>query len=464
MDGKSLGILSPTEDSLALLAQHIARHLQKLDSGDPRLLKPSLNDDQGLRRLLREVSLETGGLTLDEAMTQVVHGLTTRSLHTGHPRHLGYANPSPSLVSTVGDALAAAFDPQLAMSPSAPFALALERDALGALASAAQLPSDPDASHCTTGASESLFTALAMALTRAEPRYLDEGILGFASRPRVYASHAAHRSLAKCLRMLGLGDRSGAWLRSTRADGVLDGATLAHAIDEDIRSGFLPLAVVATAGSTESGGIDKIDELVHVGRARGLWLHVDAAWGGGAALSQRGRDAMFGAHQADSFAWDAHKWPGNSLATGMLFTPHRELLQRLFGVQAAYMAGGLAHRFATTVQWSRRATGLKLWLMLATEGIDGLRARCDKWLELGDFLRAWCEREGVEVAETNSVFPVILLAIDNPAGRVRRVRHQGIGWVSTCEFQSRTWVRVAVTSPRTTREDLDAVLAALTRG
>src|SRR5262249_1368544 len=160
----------------------------------------------------------------------------------------------------------------------------------------------------------------------------------------------------------------------------------------DRGSGLLPFLVVGTAGTTNAGAIDPLPDLAALCRDEGLWFHVDAAWGGAAAVSDRLRPLLAGIERADSATGDAHKWLSVPVSAGMFFCRHRAPLEAAFGVQAAYVPPKrdteAPDNLRTSLQWSRRFMGLKVFMVLAEQGLGGVAARIDHQAAMGDLLRA----------------------------------------------------------------------------
>src|SRR2546430_11489276 len=176
--------------------------------------------------------------------------------------------------------------------------------------------------------------------------------------------------------MAGLGRRA---LRAVATDGQLqmDLGDLARRVAEDRHEGLAPFMVVATAGTTAAGVIDPLPELAAFCRAEGLWLHVDAAWGGAAVLSPRLRGHLAGIEAADSITCDAHKWFSVPMGAGMVFCRHPEAVGAAFRAETSYMpertVGPVQDPYTTSVQWSRRVIGLKLFPGLRGQGAGGGR-------------------------------------------------------------------------------------------
>jgi glutamate/tyrosine decarboxylase-like PLP-dependent enzyme len=282
---------------------------------------------------------------LDEPMplpdlVRAAAGLLRRhAVHVIHPRYFGLFNPSVRDASALGDALAALYNPQLAVWAHAPAAAELERHALRRLASA--LGREGDAATFTTGGAEANLTAVLAALARLAPGWEEGGVRALPARPALYASVEAHHSFVKIARIVGLGAEA---LREVGVDERLrmDPEALDRRIADDRGKGFSPLLVVGTAGTTGAGIIDPLPALATVAAGAGAWFHVDAAYGGAAALVPRLRPDLEGIARADSVTWDAHKGLSVPMGAGMLFCRDAEALRRAFAVTTSYMPSAAA--------------------------------------------------------------------------------------------------------------------------
>src|SRR5204863_1107985 len=166
----------------------------------------------------------------------------------------------------------------------------------------------------------------------------------------------------------------------------MDLGDLARRVAADRQSGLAPFMVVGTAGTTAAGVIDPLPELAAFCRAEGLWLHVDAAWGGAAVLSPRLRGHLAGIEAADSITCDAHKWFSVPMGAGMFFCRHREAVAEAFRAETSYMpgkTGAVVDPYTTSVQWSRRFIGLKLFMALAERGEAGYVEMIEHQAHLG---------------------------------------------------------------------------------
>src|SRR5437588_2183015 len=280
------------------LADAVAKLESEIANGP---IVPSVTPDEIRGHLTARYDF-TKPRALDDVTADVEQMLRTWQVHITHPRYLGLFNPSVTLASVIGDTLAAMYNPQLATWRTSPAANEIERHTLGWLAAKLGLPANAIATF-TSGGAEANLSATIVALTRAFPRYAEDGLRGASASPTIYVSGEAHHSFNKIAHMTGLGRRA---VRTVATDGELrmDLDDLARRVAGDRRDGFAPCMVVGTAGTAGAGAVDPLPELARFCRAEHLWLHVDAAWGGAAIISPRLRDCLAGIEAADSITCD----------------------------------------------------------------------------------------------------------------------------------------------------------------
>ncbi|MBV8202074.1 MAG: pyridoxal-dependent decarboxylase, partial [Acidobacteria bacterium] len=218
-------------------------------------------------------------VTVAEALDFAVDNLWRHQVHTPHPRYFGLFNPAPATMGIAGDALAAAFNPQLAAWSHSPFAVEVEQHLVRSLAGRFGYDPAKAEGSFTSGGAEANLTAVNVALLRAFPEIGRRGLLALRSQPSIYLSPQAHHSFVKAARLTGLGTDA---VREVALDAALRmrADDLAARLAADRADGYAPFLVVATAGSTGAGAIDPIAALAEVAEREGIWLHVDAAWGG----------------------------------------------------------------------------------------------------------------------------------------------------------------------------------------
>jgi glutamate/tyrosine decarboxylase-like PLP-dependent enzyme len=406
---------------------------------------------------------------LDRVAADVAAVMRAWSLHCTHPRYLGLFNPSVHEAGVWADALAALYNPQVGAWAHNPAANEIERHVLRFLAGSLGLDPDATGAHFTTGGSEANQTAVLAALAARCPDALRRGLAAVPERPAIYVSSESHHSFNKIVRVTGLGDDA---LRVVPADDALrlDVAALRDAMRTDRAAGWLPLMIVGTAGTTGAGAIDPLPALADACRDEGAWFHVDAAWGGTAALSPALRAHLAGIERADSVTWDAHKWLSVPMGAGMFFTRHPDVLRVPFGVHTGYVPDaipGVDDQYLGTLQWSRRFIGLKLFMTLAELGAEGVRADVERQAAMGDALRARLADAGWLVVNETPL-PVVCfthprLRGDAAATRavLARVLAGGRVWISELALRGETVLRACVTSYRTAESDLDTLVAEL---
>lgn len=415
-------------------------------------------------------------VTPDVALDFAIDSLWRYQVHTPHPRYFGLFNPAPTTMAIAAEALVAAFNPQLAAWSHSPFAAEVEQHLVRSLAG--RFGYDPARAEgtFTSGGAEANLTAVSVALLRAFPEVGRRGLLALRVRPSIYLSTQAHHSFVKAARLAGLGTDA---VREVAVDGALRMRLddLAARLAADRAEGHAPFLVVATAGSTAAGAIDPLAKLAEMAEREGVWLHVDAAWGGAAALLPELRPALAGIERASSITFDPHKWLSMPMGAGLFLTRHPGVLERTFRVTTGYMprAAGQpagqqapADPYSHSPQWSRRFTGLKLFLSLAVAGWEGYAASLRRQVALGDRLRQGLIAHGWTVINETPL-PIVCFH-RGAAGQATQLEAvaadlvaSGAAWISTVKLDSETALRACITNHRTTAADVDALIDAVGR-
>ncbi len=310
----------------------------------------------------------------------------------GHPRFYGWVNSPPAVIGVFAEALAAAMNPSVAGGDHA--AVHLERQVIRWLADLAGLPRG-SGGLLVSGASMATLTALAVARNRAM------SALGFdvrsqgmpsANAPRlvIYATAEAHGCARKAIELLGVGSAN---IREIEIDEdfTMRSADLAAVLAADRERGDLPVAVIASAGTVNTGAIDPILAISEVCAQFGVWLHVDAAYGGPAVLLVDGyQDVVAGLGRADSIAIDPHKWFYVPVDAGLLLLREPCLARETFSLVPPYLRGE-----ASEAPWfseygfeqTRPFRALKIWMAIQHLGLDGYRDLIGHDLDLAGYLR-----------------------------------------------------------------------------
>lgn len=413
-------------------------------------------------------------LSPDAALDFVVGLMRKYQTHNSHPRYFGLYDPATTTMGVAAETLAAAFNPQLAVWSQSPAAVEMEQHLVRAFGGRFGYRATDTDGTFTSGGAEANHTALLTALTRAFPDFASKGLRALDSQPVLYVSSEAHHSLLKAARMCGLGSEA---VREIPVDEKfrMDVGALSRRIARDRSQWFAPFMVVATAGTTNAGAIDPIDRVADVAEGAGLWLHVDAAWGGAAALVPELRHLLEGLGRADSITFDPHKWLSVPRGAGLYLTRHADVLGRTFGVRPAYMplkkteGMNVVDPFGHSMQWSRRFIGLRVFLSLLVAGWDGYAAALRHQVEMARHLSSQLERSGWEVVNDPSLAVVCFFDRARAEGGdadylealAEHVRASGAAWLSTTLVAGRAVLRACVTNYRTERRDVDALVSAL---
>lgn len=400
---------------------------------------------------------------LEEVVADVEQMLHKWQVHVTHPRYFGLFNPSVTLASVIADTIVAMYNPQLASWRTSPAANEIERHTLGWLAAKFGFPANATATFATGGAEANL-SAVIVALTRAFPEYDERGLRGVAATPTIYLSGEAHHSFHKIAHMTGLG-RQALRTVATDRDFKIDVADLSRRVAEDRKNGLAPFLVVGTAGTTGAGAIDPLPDLADFCRREKLWLHVDAAWGGAAVISPALRHHLTGIDAADSITCDAHKWFSVPMGAGMFFCRHADTVAEAFHAETSYMPGKtlgpVADPYTTSVQWSRRFNGLKLFLALAQHGESGYARMIEHQTRMGEVLRESLKCAGWKIVNATPL-PLVCFTRDGlDTGRFLAALHERqIAWMSQVQLGGGEPVlRACVTSYRTTEQDIERVVS-----
>ena len=401
---------------------------------------------------------------IEELVAWTVARMQKGLVHVNHPRYFGLFNPSPTFAALCADRIAGSFNPQLATWTTSPVPVEIEAHVIRAVAARAGLPSGASG-HFTSGGSEANYTALICALTNHSAEFAATGSRAFQGPPVLYVSRDSHLAWLKIAHQAGIG-RSAVRLVSTDGCGRMDSGALRRSLDSDRERGCIPVMIAATAGTTSAGMIDPLVECAKLSRASNIWYHIDAAWGGALIASDHLRFLLNGIDQADSLTIDAHKWFATTMGCGMFITQHPQVLAAAFQVATSFMPSNIEQvdPYVTSVQWSRRFLGLRLFLSLAAAGWSGYAQHVERSIQLAAMLRRQLEARGWSIANDS---PVAVLCIKPPPGGgsvrsiVARVLATGRAWVASAMFEGDEIIRACISNGESSEHDVEELVAAL---
>ena len=389
--------------------------------------------------------------------------------HWNHPGFFAYFGITGSGPGILGETLAAGLNVNAMLWRTSPAATELEEVVSDWMRQLVGLP-DAFRGHINDTASVSSFVALAVARERVPG--LDvraKGLAGRADVPTlvVYCSEQAHSSIDKAVIALGLGHEN---LRKVPADNAfrMDVAALEGAIAADRVAGKRPIAVVATAGTTSTTSVDPIPVIADVAAREGIWLHVDAAYAGSAAVCPEYRALLAGWERADSIVTNPHKWLFTPVDCSLLYLRDVEQLRAAFSLVPEYLRTpeqGVTNLMDYGIQLGRRFRALKLWMVLRGFGAEGIRERirlhCAMAREFAERVRG---APGFEVAAPVPFSTVCFRATPRGTGEeqdavnervLSRVNESGEAFLSHTRLHGRYVLRLAIGNLRTTRAHVE---------
>lgn len=286
----------------------------------------------------------------------------------------------------------------------------------------------------------------------------------------VYLSDQTHSSIARGLRSIGLADDE---IRILPTDNQmrLPVEGLRQAISDDLRLGRRPSMVVATAGTTNTGTVDDLPAIAELCRQHGLWLHVDAAYGGPAALCEPGRHALSGIEYADSVVLDPHKWLFQPYDVGCLLVRRGGILEQAYAMNPEYLLDvkarpGEVDLRNRSLELTRRSRALKLWLTFRTYGAERLGQAVERGIALAEraeqLLRDDARWDVVTPAQLGVVtWAAIGVSSEQHRAAAAALTNDGYASVTTTTIRGRSVLRLCTLNPRTTEDDIRGTLSRL---
>jgi aromatic-L-amino-acid decarboxylase len=414
------------------------------------------------------------GASLESVIDELERKLLPFCTHVNHPGYFGLITPSPLPAGILADFVASALNQNPGAWSIGPAAVAVERRVVRWLADLIGYPAG-SGGNLTSGGMMANFTALKLARDWASGDHAQR--VGIEGRWTAYTSDERHVSVDKAVDAVGLGREN---LRVIPSDSAfrLSLPALEQAIAGDRRQGAHPACIIAMGGSTNTGAVDDLQSLRAIADRERVWLHVDAAYGGGLLLSPRHREVLDGISLADSVTIDPHKWFFAPLDAGAILVKDDARLTRSFGLQPAYLTDQLDRTnerynyFVHGFEQSRRFRALKVWMGLKHCGGD----QAGRWVDANishalrlhelasahpDFVSATrptmsavCLRyapAGTTDTELDELHPVV----------ARRIEEGGRFWISTTQLKGQTFFRINPVNFRTRREHVEELFELL---
>jgi len=317
--------------------------------------------------------------------------------HWNHPNFMAYFNSTGSAPGILAEFLTAALAINGMLWKSAPASTELEQVTLGWLRQMMGLPENFWGIIYDTASVSSMHAIAAARENCTEYNVREKGLSGRGELPRLrlYLSEYAHNSIDKGAITIGIG-LEGVRKIKTDDEFKMIPEELERAIEEDKKNGWRPFCVVATVGTTSITSIDPVSEIADICEKENLWLHVDAAHAGIAAIVPEMRYILNGIERADSMVVNPHKWMFTPMDLSCLYTRKPDVLRRAFSLEAEYLKTSV-DEIATNymdygIQLGRRFRSLKLWFIIRYFGVEGIRNRIKDHLRLGKLFCEWVDK------------------------------------------------------------------------
>jgi glutamate/tyrosine decarboxylase-like PLP-dependent enzyme len=413
------------------------------------------------------------GCRFEEALGTLRDVAVEHSRHSAHPRFFGYVSSPGTAVNAMGSMVASALNINVTGWRSAPVATEIERLAIGWLKEMLAYPAAAGG-LLVSGGSMANFAAIAAARSAKAPAdVVRQGVAAAGAPMRLYVSREGHFSIRKAAAMLGLGADHVRQIR-TNSRLELDLDDLARQVREDRVAGHLPFCVVACAGTVGSGAVDPIAALAQFARRENLWLHVDAAYGGFAALTATGRRLFEGVAEADSVALDPHKWLYLPLGCGCVLYRDPSTARAAFRADAEYTRVMGLEQDEAFVYWdygpelSRPFRALDLWLLFKCVGARALGEAIAENMACAQYV-AGLVQDSLDFELLAPVPLSIFCFRYRPQGFhgdldalnqqvMLTLQHAGSSYLSNARIDGKFALRGCVLNYRTTRRDMEVLL------
>jgi glutamate/tyrosine decarboxylase-like PLP-dependent enzyme len=427
------------------------------------------------------------GIGAEAVLDEIAALVIPHGLRIGAPGFSGWVTTMPTTVPVAAALAGAVAAPQRWWVHPANF---LEVLAMGWLVELLGFPPGFHGTFASGGAAANLLGLGAARQHAGERLGIDVREVGVAGipEPRIYAPPSVHRVVARALAILGLGDRSLCPIPERSGRGRPRGPDLNRLealLDEDLAAGRTPVAVVASAGDVNLGAVDPLEAMADIARARGIWFHVDGAYGGFGILDERVRPLYGELGKIDSFAVDPHKWMATPVGCGALLVRDPELLERAFAIAGADYVRFQRRRGADpgspfdelgegspdrSIEHSSPARGLAVWALLKEIGASGMRARIGRHLDcarrVAERVRATSELELL----SEPVLSICCFRVHPPAIRdsgtlerlnrevLERLHARGRAVPSSTRVDNKLAIRPCFIGARTGVDDADALV------
>ncbi|GAA4027984.1 aminotransferase class V-fold PLP-dependent enzyme [Streptomyces sp. NBC_01352] len=437
-------------------------------------VQPNVSPGSVKAQLPRELPEQPSQALGDDLVALLNDVVVPSSLHWQHPGFFGYFPANASLLSLLGDIASGGIGAQGMLWSTSPAGTEIEQVLLDGLADALGLGREftfagGGGGSLQDSASSASLAALLAALQRSNPDWREHGVDGTET---VYVTAETHSSLAKAVRVAGLGARALRIVPFTQGTLSMSADALADMLAKDAAAGKRPVMVCPTVGTTGTGAIDPVRDIALAAREYQAWVHVDAAWAGVAALCPEFRWLLDGVNLADSFCTDAHKWFYTAFDASFMWVRDAQALPTALSITPEYLrnaateSGEVIDYRDWQVPLGRRMRALKIWSVVHGAGLEGLRESIRGHVAMADSLAARIESEpGFALATPPSLALVCLYLVDRDGrpddaatkAAMEAVNAEGHSFLTHTSVNGHFAIRVAIGATTTLPDHIDTL-------
>jgi len=409
-----------------------------------------------------------------DVLAELEQKLLPYCTHVGHPGYMGLITPSPNPIGVIADFISSALNQNVGAYSIGPSAVALERRVVRWLTDLCGYDAKAGG-NLTSGGMMANFIGLKVGRDTVTHDHAQHD--GIGERWAVYASEERHVSVDKAVDCIGLG-RNALRALPTDSDFQVRLDALENAIAQDKKDSIRPMCIVGMFGTTNTGAVDNVRELRRIADREHMWLHVDAAYGGGMLLSRESPMRDRGLELADSITIDPHKWFYAPLDAGAVLVKDERRLTASFGIKPSYLTDELDQAderyqyYVHGFEQSRRFRSLKVWMSFKRYGTRQIGEWIDNNIRQAKYLHALAENhpdfEGASRPPMSAICIRFTGASLNEADSkklhaavAQRVEQSGRFWMSTTELKGKTWFRINPVNFRTREQHMQELFSLL---
>lgn len=407
---------------------------------------------------------------LPEVYMEMLQNIYASTLFAQHPRSFSCIPSTASLLSWMGDVMTSAYNPHASFQVNAPAATLIEKRLIRWMCGLAGYPEESGGLFVSGG---SIANLTALMAARDAKLTCDERMDAV-----IYVSNQTHSSIAKALHIIGFCKTQ---IRTIPTDRSfrMDLSALQAAITDDIKRGKKPFAVIAAAGTTNTGSIDPIADIAALCQKHDMWLHVDGAFGASTLLSKQQRKKLAGIELSDSLSWDAHKWMLQTYSCSVVLIRTQENLVHSFAAHPEYLKDAESTEESTEFwdlgpELTRPARSLKLWLALQAMGSEKMGYVIDHGCAMAKLAEKTIrENAGWEIISPAQLGIVNFRYVpetmpESDLNQInqdisKKINESGFAQVFTTQPLGKTVLRMCAINPETTKQDIRDTVARLVR-